>query len=238
MPATTPRSPRRQLPLWATLFTLAGLALLCALGTWQLKRAAWKDGLIAQRDAILAQPPAPYDGARLRAVTAGDDARFIAYITLQGAYLHDRAILIGPRTRQGETGHHLITPLELDDGTVILVNRGWTYRATVPPAARAAIKVTGHLRTPETPNRFVPANDPARHQWHSLDIPAMARHMGIPALSPYILYATAEDPAASPAIPHDLVTALPANHRAYALFWFTMALVLAGIYALRFLRRS
>ena len=36
---------------WFTLFTLAALALLVGLGVWQLKRLAWKEGLIAEIEA-------------------------------------------------------------------------------------------------------------------------------------------------------------------------------------------
>ena len=36
---------------WFTLFTLAIVALLIGLGVWQLKRLAWKEGLIAEIEA-------------------------------------------------------------------------------------------------------------------------------------------------------------------------------------------
>lgn len=44
----------------------------------------------------------------------------------KGHYRHDEEILLGPRTRgDGNAGYFVITPFERDNGTTILVKRGW-----------------------------------------------------------------------------------------------------------------
>ena len=43
--------------LWPTVAMLAALALLLALGTWQMQRLHWKEALIAEREAQLTASP-------------------------------------------------------------------------------------------------------------------------------------------------------------------------------------
>jgi surfeit locus 1 family protein len=43
----------------ATVFALAGMAMLAGLGIWQLDRKVWKEHLVATLDARLSRPPAP-----------------------------------------------------------------------------------------------------------------------------------------------------------------------------------
>ena len=51
------RKPRRGGFLLFALFILAAVGVLVALGTWQLERLSWKEGLIAELDAKLAAKP-------------------------------------------------------------------------------------------------------------------------------------------------------------------------------------
>ena len=54
---------RRARLLWPTLLTLAGLAVLVALGTWQMQRRAWKLDLIAKIEARATAVPVPLSRA-------------------------------------------------------------------------------------------------------------------------------------------------------------------------------
>jgi cytochrome oxidase assembly protein ShyY1 len=47
----------RRLPILPTLIVLAAVAVMIALGVWQLQRAHWKDGLIAQYQHAEKLPP-------------------------------------------------------------------------------------------------------------------------------------------------------------------------------------
>src|SRR5580700_326023 len=115
--------------LTLTLGALAGFAVLIGLGTWQVERLHWKEGLIAQRTAAVSAPPAELP----RALEA---ARPLAFHRIQarGLFLHDHEILLHAIERQrGAAGYLVLTPLRLDDGSVVLVERGW-----VPIDKRAA----------------------------------------------------------------------------------------------------
>ena len=99
-----------------TICAAAGLAILIALGTWQLQRRAWKLDLIAQTEARLADDPIPFDEAVARA-RAGENMEY-APVAIDGAYLHeDAARVFG--TFAGTPGAYLFTPLERKENDIV-----------------------------------------------------------------------------------------------------------------------
>ncbi|MDB5442059.1 MAG: surF1 family protein, partial [Phenylobacterium sp.] len=67
--------PRRGFPFGLTLVTAIGLAILIALGLWQMQRLTWKEGLLAHV-AALQTAKAVDVGPVLDAVARGRDADF------------------------------------------------------------------------------------------------------------------------------------------------------------------
>jgi len=51
---------KRVIPIIGTLLVLAAVAIMVALGIWQLQRAEWKDGLLATYAAAADQPAIAY----------------------------------------------------------------------------------------------------------------------------------------------------------------------------------
>lgn len=107
-------------PLWAWTGTLMLGTLLCSLGAWQLDRAQHKRALEA------AYAAAPRQAALDLNVGAGP-ARSEAVVRAQasGRYRPDRQILLDNQPRQGVPGYRVWTPMELDSGAWVLVDRGW-----------------------------------------------------------------------------------------------------------------
>ena len=77
----------------------------------------------------------------------------------KGHYRHDQEILLGPRTRgDGNAGYFVITPFERDNGTTILVKRGWISPDKKDPRARpesfeqGEVEVVGLIRVNEEVN--------------------------------------------------------------------------------------
>lgn len=236
-------SPRRD-PRGAGWIALAALAVLLALGTWQLERRAWKAAVIAGLDHQLALPP-----ASLGEVLAGDNGaayRGVEYrpVRVTGQFRHDLELYLAPRTYRGQPGFHVVTPLELDGGPTgidaVLVDRGWVPADRQAPASRAAgqaagaVTVTGIARRPVKPSWFTPDNRPERNQWFWADVPAMAAELsgraGIEQVAPLVIEA---GPGANPGglpIGGQTRVALPNNHLQYAVTWYSLAATLAVIY--------
>ena len=75
-------------------------------------------------------------------------------LALYGVFQHDMETFLTGRTYEGNAGFHVVTPFLLEDGRIILVNRGWVSEDYRDPAKRAfsqidgKISVTGILRRP------------------------------------------------------------------------------------------
>lgn len=219
---------------------LVALALLVALGTWQLQRRTWKADLIQRIEAGLrAEPGEVMPEARWPDWRGAEDE--FRRVRLSGRFLHDREALVhglrseGPRATS--LGYYVFTPLERQDGSVVFVNRGFVPAGLKDPARRlegqvpGRATVTGLVRAPEAESLFVPANEPAKDEWFTRDAAAMARARGLSRAAPFYVEAdTTPNPGGWPKGGGVRVD-LPNNHLQYALTWFGLALTLVGVFA-------
>lgn len=123
-------------------------------------------------------------------------------------------------------------------------------------AAGPAVSVTGLLRISETRGGFLRANDAAAGRWYSRDVAAMAAALGLDqrSVAPYFVDADAPAGQQLAPLPHGsdaealrpsdrqgagsslehpvgglTVISFPNNHLVYALTWYGLALMVAGI---------
>jgi surfeit locus 1 family protein len=218
--------------LWPSLATLAALALLLGLGTWQVQRLHWKEGLIAARTAQLAAPPAP-----LPATAADWRGWDFRKVTVRGTFRHDLEQRFGAFTVEGQFGQHVLTPLVRPDGAAVLVDRGFV------PADRAAVEtrrqgeipgvveITGiaRYRGAERPGWFTPANQPADRSWYWYDMRALAQTVGLELL-PVVVEADATPNPGGLPIGGQTRIELPNNHLQYAITWYGLAAALVVVY--------
>jgi surfeit locus 1 family protein len=231
---------RRSL-LTLTISALAAFGVLVALGTWQVERLHWKEGLIAERRAALEAPP-------IDVPTSLESARGLEFRRMRatGVFLHEREITVhGFERQRGDAGYLVLTPLRLDGGRVVLVERGWVPNEKRDPVTRSAgnpggpITVKGLLRLALVgkPGWFIPENDAARREWFYIDVAAMARAAGVPDVLPFYLEAgPAPNPGGLP-VGGQAATDLPNDHLHYAITWYALAASLAVIYLI-LLRRE
>ena len=149
------------------LFALAMVVLMVNLGFWQLRRLDERRAGNAQIAAAMSQDPSD--------IAAYLDTRGLppehTSVAARGTYLSDAEVRIGNRSRGGQPGFWLATPLRLADGRTVAVVRGWVPRrslaglddrSTAPPAGEVTVAglafdsvgggrvaVTGPGETPE-----------------------------------------------------------------------------------------
>jgi surfeit locus 1 family protein len=221
-----------RLSLWLTILSLAAFAILIALGVWQIERRAWKLALIErveQRIHAVAHPiPAP---ASWPAVTAANDE--YRHVTATGRFLHDRETLVKAVTEEGG-GYWVLTPLLRDDGTTVLINRGFVPAERRDASTRrddnpdGTVEIAGLLRMTEPKGGFLRTNDPDHDRWYSRDVAAIATARGLHDVAPFFVDADAAPRAGGGPIGGLTVVRFPNNHLIYALTWFALALMLAG----------
>lgn len=204
--------------------TLAGCAVLVALGCWQVKRLQWKTQLIAQETQALAAPPQELPLAYDAATGAMTSHR----VTMSGYFLNEHALTVRPRTRDDKVGGDLVVPFQRVSGDVVYVDRGFVpdgFTGVIAPQGLS--RVQGILQQPQK-GRFTPDNAPQKNQWYWIDPFVMAQAAGIKGPAPYIVIAERTDETTYPS-GRALSVDLPNNHLQYAIFWFTMAAILLGM---------
>jgi surfeit locus 1 family protein len=211
-----------------------------ALGTWQLERRVWKLDLIARVNGRVRAPPiaAPNPAAWPRVSRAGDEYR---HVSATGVFLDQSETLVQAVTVLGP-GFWVLTPLQLADGSVVLVNRGFVSpereRPIGPAGHGSGTSVTGLLRMTEPQGAFLRHNDAAADRWYSRDVQAIAAARHLKRVAPYFIDADAQSAAQEPGAPVGGLTVIDFhnNHLLYAITWYTLALMIPA--ALWFARKA
>lgn len=215
--------------------SLVGVALLIALGVWQLHRLIWKEALIAAVEARAHAAPAPLPSPGSWAALEPADYEY-RRVEASGVYdlVNQELVFTSmeePRGPYGGVGYQVMTPMRLTNGETVIVNRGFMPEGMKAAAARGPqgeTKIVALMRASEPRNLFTPADDPARGVFFTRDAEALANALHLGPHAPFTLDAEAgPDP-----LPEGGETRLTFvnNHLSYAFTWFGMAAALAGVY--------
>lgn len=207
------------------VFGIAGVAILLALGFWQLRRLEWKEGILSAIEARIAAAPvalpeAPQDGRdEYLAVTA---AGVVDTPELHVLVSHKE---MGP-------GWRIVAPFETA-GRRVLLDRGFVRDGRqADDHPRGAMTVTGNLHWPDDRTSATPANDIGNNIWFARDIGQMASALDT---EPVLIVASSDTGGGILPLPVG-ITGIPNDHLNYAITWFSLAAVWAGMTGL-FIRR-
>ena len=209
--------------IFPVLLGLAGCAVLIALGVWQLQRLDWKLGVIAEAEAMMAAEPEPLP---VGPEPADWNRRPVSLDgTLAGEELH----VLTSGTAAG-TGYRAIARVDLADGRAVMADLGLLpVDDKEASATTGPVSITGNLLWPDDVNSSTPAPDLDRNIWFGRDVDAMAEALGTEPVLVTVRALTPPDPRT---VPLPLDTAQFKNdHLSYAITWFGLAIVWAGMTA-------
>jgi surfeit locus 1 family protein len=232
-------------PHWIAghLLALSLISIFIYAGFWQIDRLAWRKGenaLLEGRHAL--------EAVRLEDSLGLPDLEF-RNVTVSGVYEPEHELLRRSRSHNSVAGWHVLTPLRLAGGQLLLVNRGWVpYEMNTVPVTAAAppagtVQLSGILHPAEQqPAGFgaglVPRDPPegALQAAYYVDLSRLAGQMpGL--LQDWYLQLDGQAPAQAGDLPipapEPELTEGP--HLGYVLQWFSFALI--GIIGYVFLMR-
>jgi surfeit locus 1 family protein len=246
----TPPADRRSLtsPIWIAGHVVALVAIVgfVLLGLWQLRRHDERSALDARISERVAAAPEPIGD--LLAVHGEDGAALdLRPAVVTGTYLVEEEVVLLARTLNGRSGNEVLTPIDLDDGSVVFVDRGWVpLDVEGPPVVGAEppegpVTVTGFLRPAQVRGSFGPVDPPTGEldRVARVDLERLQQQIDGDVLPVFVVLADQE-----PAQPGEFPIALPdpepgggPPHLSYALQWFAFAGVVAVGYPI-LLRRT
>jgi surfeit locus 1 family protein len=147
LPLAAARRLRFNPPWWATLITLVLVALMASAAAWQIERGLAKQQLAAQREAGANAPPVPLTTAP-EPPPAGERRA----VSARGMYAPLLTVQLDNQPHRRRPGVQVWTPLILETGEVVIVDRGWLPLGTEPgPAPDGEQEIRGHWKALPAP---------------------------------------------------------------------------------------
>ena len=212
----------------AATIVVVGLAILFVnLGLWQLRR---HDERRLENQVMSARLESPPQELGLLLDAVGDDVASLEFrpAVVTGTFLPEHERLTRNQTNRGVAGFHVLTPLELPSGELVIVNRGWVpLEMDTPPVAASPpsgeVTVDGVLRTSQQRASVGPVDQPGSLVLSRVDLNHLEGEIGVPLAPVWLQAAGPEDVLPVPVPVEDFDD--PGSHFSYAIQWFAFALI-------------
>ena len=226
--------------IFTTLLVILAVLAMIFLGFWQLDRHSQKSGINERVSARLDNAPLSLvDIAKLKSYEIIEMERDFEYwgIAVSGEYIQSDSILVRNRTFNGVPGFWLLTPFQLSNNQIIVVNRGWLpiSAENYIDSSTSAFELTGILRKTELAKGLQRA-DASQGVLESLARPDLARYedqLGY-EIFPMYIQLTGQSPQQADGFPQvlDIPKFSEGQHLSYAVQWFIFASIAAIGYPL------
>lgn len=242
------------------LFTIAlilgAFITLLGLGTWQMQRLAWKEGLIEQAENRPNLPAIPleqlvaeaglsvilnvYGEDQLEAVDAVSYRRVAVEGRFIGAPVRVFTTLSDPNGLYDGPGYWIMQPFETR-AHILFVNRGFIPfqlpgDVAIRDAPAGTVRFEGLVRPDDLPDRFTPDPDYDDDILYRRSVAQLMTASGLSTALPITLDMPASAVASLPQAGESKF-AFSNRHFEYALTWYGLAAVLVGVVGTVLLQR-
>lgn len=197
------------------------VVVMVNLAFWQIDRLHQRQDFNAVLESRVPAPAAPLNEVLAKYPNPADAEWYRVFAV--GTYLEGENITVVNVTQDGQAGHDAVTPLLLESGQVLLVNRGFVpLSVDLPDAPPGRISIEGRLRVSAI-RRTGAVSDASTGELlevHRIDIDRLAPQLPFPPVSMYVDLLDSE-PADS-----DLLSRINdpvftnGTHLSYAVQWF------------------
>ena len=217
-------------PKWIAthILVIALIATMVNLANWQLDRHQQRkdfNAVLLQRFEAPIQP--------LEELLQGAEPADIEWLptALKGTYLRGEDVSLVNVSQNGVAGYDAITPLLLDNGKVVLVNRGFLPLASAfPPAPKGEVSLLGRIRA-TSERRTGAVSDPASGELSDIqriDIDRLQQQIDgelVPVFVQLLKSTPSEDASLSTIVDPEFGNG---PHLSYTVQWLVFALCAAG----------
>ena len=219
------------------LVALLGIVITARLGLWQLDRAQQKLALQAALSDAENQPF--LSNAELQKAMQQAQPADVLHrrVQLQGKWLAEHTVFLDNRQMHGKPGFFVLTPFQVVDGNIVLVQRGWAprnfqNRTELPavPTAQGVVEIQARIAMAPAQlyalgEQSADTVQPRIRQ--NLDLTQFAQEIRLP-LEAWMLWQTGKDS-------DGLLRQWPApdlgvaKHHGYAFQWFALSVLLTAL---------
>ena len=215
-----------------TSFSIFFVIVFVFLGVWQIERAAHKEGLLQAFNAEQESPP-------IRLTSQSSDW---SRVFVDGIFDSSRQILIDNQIHKGRVGYKIFTPFRFDDNKIVLVDRGWIAqgksRSDLPQlnVLEKKSRIIGTVTSPE--QGVLAGSELLTNEWPRVSQTKAVEVIASAFKEPILDIVLVLDPGSSQITEFIQIKPFaitPVKHYGYAMQWFTMSIVLLGmfLYALK-----
>ena len=204
-------------------FTLVSIiiSLICfSLSIWQVKRLEWKKNLISNIEKA-------YNSDSININVLSGDLRNFKFknVYLEGTFINEKSMFLGPRVNKDQVGYHLITPFLLKDGRYILTNRGWLKEIIKIREPNKEYLIKGILKESDIKNIFTPKNNMEKNLWFYISTDEMSKFAGLRLVDNIFVDLIGSHPNHKLTIINSSTPKIVNNHLQYAITWAILGLL-------------
>ncbi len=199
---------------------LSGVSVLMWLGFWQVQRLEWKNNILSAIAEKISASPTELSNSpeekmdQYRSVVVEGNFKDIEIHVLSSIKF------VGP-------GFKVISPFVLEDGRVIMVDRGFVAESEKNKSRYLGpISIQGNLLWPDETDVFTPKPDLKKNIWFSRNLREMSKYLNA---EPTLVILEYSDPPLKTPLPQPIGLNIPNNHLSYAITWFSLAFVWFGM---------